>query len=103
MSVWAGSIGDRRAEVHVGSSNGSGIYSIVYAVPFPTGKPPSVQPALIAGTAGRMFRVSASTETGCSIVVEDRVAVTILGISVPGLTFTPVASQALSVLVVAQD
>ncbi len=103
MSVWAGSIGDRRAEVYVGSTNGSGVYSVVYANPFPTGKPPSVQPALIAGAAGRMFRVSASTETGFAVVVEDRVAVTILGISVPGLTFTAVSAQALSVLVVAQD
>lgn len=103
MSVWAGSIGDRRAEVYVGSTNGSGVYSVVYANPFPTGKPPSVQPALIAGAAGRMFRVSASTETGFTVIVEDHASVVVLGISVLGLAFTPVASQALSVLVVAQD
>ena len=103
MSVWAGSIGDRRAEVYVGSTNGSGVYAVVYDVPFPTGKPPTVQPALIAGAAGRMFRVSASSETGFSVTVDDRTGVTVLGINVLGTAFTAIASQALSVLVVAQN
>ena len=103
MSVWAGSIGDRRAEVYIGSTNGSGVYAVVYDVPFPTGKAPSVQPALIAGAAGRMFRVSASSEAGFTVIVEDRAGVTVLGISVLGIAFTPVAAQTLSVLVVAQN
>lgn len=103
MSVWAGDIAGRRAEVYVGTTNGSGIYSVVYGISFPAGKPPSVQPALIAGAAGRMFRVTASSETGFTVIVEDRVSVTVLGISVASTGFAAVASQALSVLVVAQD
>lgn len=101
--VWNGDIANRRLEVYTGLTNASGAYSITYATPFPVGKPPSVQPALTGGVQGRMFRVSASTETGFTVTVEDRTSVVVLGISVLGLGFAPAVSQGLSVVVVAQD
>lgn len=103
MSIFAGDNSKRRTDVYLGSTNGSGVYSITYATPFPAGKPPSVQPSLTNPPTGRRFRVSASSETGFSIVVEDPVSVVVLTISVLGIGVTPVAAQALTVVVVAQD
>lgn len=100
--VWNGGP-NRRMDVYLGVTNASGVYSVTYAVPFPVGKPPSVQPSLTAGPAGRMWRVSASTETGFTVTVEDRAAVTVLAVQVLGIGFTAAVGQALTVVVVAQD
>lgn len=101
MSVWRGS--ERRIEVHFGSSNGSGLFSIVYANPFPAGKPPAVIPAMIGAANARTIRVTASSETGFTALVEDRTITTILGIQVLSSASAPVGGQALCVTVIEDD
>lgn len=103
MSVFAGDPTKRRIDFYSGQTNGSGVYTVVYPVAFPTGKIPSVQPSLTNPPTGRRFRVSASTETGFSIIVEDPVSVVVLTISVLGIGVALVASQAMTVVVVSQD
>lgn len=103
MSVFSGDKNSKRIDFYAGSTNASGAYTVVYAVPFPTGKIPSVQPSLTNPVTGRRFRVSASTETGFTVIVEDPVSVTVLSLSVLGVGVALVNGQAMTVAVVAQD
>lgn len=103
--VWIGSPANsaRRIDFYSGQTNGSGAYTVVYPTPFPAGKIPSVQPSLTNPSTGRRFRVSASTETGFTVIVEDPVSVVVLSVSVLGVGVTTVPSQAMTVVVVSQD
>lgn len=104
MTVWHGlQPVTRRIDYYGGSTNASGAYTVTYATPFPTGKIPSVQPSLTNPPTGRRFRVSASTETGFTVIVEDPVSVTVLTISVLGIGVALVNAQAMTVVVVSQD
>lgn len=103
MSIFAGDNSKRRTDFYSGSTNASGDYSVVYAIPFPTGKIPSVQPSMVNPPTGRRFRISASTETGFTVIVEDPVSVVVLTISVLGIGVALVASQAMTVVVISQD
>lgn len=101
MSVWHGD--ERRIEVHFGSSNSSGLFSVNYANPFPAGKPPAVIPAMIGAESTRTIRVVSSSETGFSVIVEDRTVTTILSIQVLSSSSTPASGQSLCVTVIADD
>lgn len=101
MSVWRGS--ERRIEVHFGSSNGSGLFNVIYASPFPAGKSPAVIPAMIGAASTRTTRVVSSSETGFSVIVEDRTVTTILSIQVLSSASTPTSGQSLCVTVIADD
>ena len=101
MSVWHGS--ERRIEVHFGSSNASGLFSVVYANPFPAGKPPAVVPAMIGAANTRIVRVTASSETGFTVMVEERTVTTILAIQVLSSSATAVSGQSLCVTVIEDD
>ena len=101
MGVWNGN--DRRIEVHFGSSNVSGLFSVVYDNPFPAGKPPAVIPAMIGAANTRIVRLVTSTETGFSVMVEERTVTTILAIQVLASAATAVSGQSVCVTVVADD
>ncbi len=101
MSVWRGD--DRRIEVHFGSSDAGGLFSVTYVNPFPSGKPPAVIPAMIGAANTRTVRVLTATETGFSIMVEERTVTTILAIQVLSSSATAAGGQSVCVTVIADD
>lgn len=101
MSVWHGS--ERRIEVHFGSSDPSGLFSVIYSAPFPVGKPPAVIPAMIGAANTRMIRVTASSETGFTVMVEERTVTTILAIQVLSSAAAAVNGQSVCVTVIADE
>lgn len=101
MSVWHGD--ERRIEVHAGTSNASGLFNVAYSTPFPSGKPPAVIPAMFGASSVRTVRVVTATETGFSVIIEERTVTTILGIQVLSSASTPVNGQSLFVTVIADE
>lgn len=98
MSVWDGS--DRHIEVHTGVTAANGQVTFTYQSQF-TGTH-SVIPAILGGVAGRMIRTISNNASGCTVQVDVRNSVSILGIDVVSSTASPVSGQAVSVTVVEQ-
>lgn len=63
-----------------GTTNASGIYSVVYSVPFTT--LPNLQVQLVGGTPTQRAFLTASTLTGFTVTVYQTNAVTLLGIDI---------------------
>lgn len=103
MSVWHRNGGERRIEVYFGSSNAGGLYTIAYANPFPAGKSPAVIPAMIGAVNTRIIRVTASSETGFTVMVEERTVTTVLGIQLLASAATVVNGQSVCVTVIEDD
>lgn len=96
MSVWNGE--GKHIEVHLGTTAANGQVSFTYHSQFSGSN--AVIPAIIGGAAGRMIRVISQSASGCTVQVDARNSVDILGISVLSSTATPVSGQAVSVTVV---
>lgn len=86
-----------------GITNSSGLYSVTYAVPFAAGKIPTIIPSMVGAPNTRLVRVTASSETGFTVMVEDRTVATILSIQVLSSTATPVSGQAVNITLVVND
>lgn len=91
----------RRVETFLGTTNGSGNYTVVYGTAFPT--TPDVQPALQAGTVSQTVRITASSTTGFTVQVTQRNSVNILGSDVLLATTSVVSGASVSVLVTARE
>lgn len=85
----------KRIELFQGTTNGSGDYSVIFIPAYAVA--PHVNPEILPQTDQTlMVRVSAVSTNGCTIHVERREVVTILGINVPGVTFQPVSGISVS-------
>lgn len=92
--------GVRRVETYLGTTDGSGNYTVTYSSSFPI--TPDVQPQLQAGTTSQIVRITSSTTTGFTVNVTNRASVTLLGIEVLLAATTPVSGSSVGVLVTAR-
>ena len=88
----------KRVETHQGVTDGSGNFTVVYAEPFPA--PPHVSPVqLPQSDPNRQVRVTAFSETGFTVRVESRAALSVLGVGlVLGSATTPAVGAPVSVV-----
>lgn len=86
-----------------GVTNSSGLYSVTYATPFPAGKTPTVIPTMVGAPNTQSVRVTASSETGFTVMVEARTVTTVLSIQVLSSAATPVAGQVVNITLVAHE
>lgn len=84
-----------------GTTGSNGIYQVTFGKTYTT--PPHVNPVVINGTAAQVTVLSNLTTTGCTISVQQRAAVTLLGLEVLLAATTAVANATVGVLVVARD
>lgn len=88
----------KREEVYAGTTNGAGTFSVVYSPAFES--VPHVDPQIIPqSNANRSCRVTASTESGFTVIVEERATLSVLGLNVVAAEPTPVSGSPISVLV----
>ena len=83
-----------------GSTNGGGLYSVVYASAYANGKAPMVIPTMVGAPNTSSVRVTASSETGFTVMVESRTVTTVLGIQVLSSSATPVSGQVVNVTLI---
>jgi hypothetical protein len=88
---------------YAGVTNASGLYSVTYSTPFASGKVPTVIPSMVGAPNTYSARVTASSETGFTVMVEARTVTTVLTIQVLSSSATPVSGQAVNVTLVAND
>lgn len=100
LSPYLKSFQVRRQEPFLGTTDGSGNYTVTYGTAYPA--TPDVQPQLQAGTPSQVVRITASSTTGFTVNVTNRASVTILGIDVLLATTTAVSGASVSVLVTAR-
>lgn len=86
-----------------GVTNGSGLYTVVYANAYAAGKAPTVIPSMVGAPNTHVARVTASSETGFTIMVEQRTVTTVLAIQVLSSAATPVAGQAVNATLVVKE
>lgn len=90
---------NRRVELYAGTTNGSGDYTVVYAMPFsvePHVNPTTYPPA----DADTRVRLTASSVTGFTVRTEKNQGLSVLGLTVLGFGTTAVASVPVRVAVV---
>jgi hypothetical protein len=87
----------KRVETYLGSTDGSGNYTVTYSPAFST--TPDVQPQLQAGTASQIVRITASSTTGFTVNVTNRSSVTLLGFDLLLASTTVVSGSSVGVLV----
>lgn len=99
---WApkGIYADKRIETFLGTTDGSGNYTVTYSPSYSV--TPDVQPQLQAGTPSQVVRITSSTNTGFTVTVTNRASVTLLGIEVLLAATTPVSGASVGVLVTAR-
>lgn len=86
-----------------GATNGSGLYSVVYPTPFAAGKAPTVIPSMVGAPNTHSVRVTASSETGFTVMVEARTVTTVLAVQVLSSAATPVSGQTVNITLVVTD
>lgn len=86
-----------------GVTNASGLYSVVYPAPFAAGKTPTVIPSMVGAPNTHSARVTASSETGFTIMVESRTVTTVLSVQVLSSSATPVVGQAVNVTLIVAE
>lgn len=87
----------KKQETFVGTTDGSGNYTVTYSVAYST--TPDVQPQLQAGTPSQVVRITASSTTGFTVNVTNRTSANLLGIDVLLATTTVVSGASVGVLV----
>lgn len=87
-----------RIDTYLGTTDGSGNYTITYPEAFST--VPDVQPQLQAGTPSQVVRITSSTTTGFTVQVTNRASVNLLGFELLLAATTPVSGASVGVLVV---
>lgn len=87
----------RRVETYLGTTDGSGNYTVTYSPAFST--TPDVQPQLQAGTTQQMVRITSSTTTGFTVNATNRATVTLLSVDVLLGNTTPLVGASVGVLV----
>lgn len=86
-----------------GITDANGLYSVIYSTPFAAGKTPTVIPSMVGAPNTHSVRVTASSETGFTVMVEARTVTTVLSIQVLSSAATPVAGQVVNITLVAND
>lgn len=90
--------GRKREEVYEGTTNGSGIYTVVFPTPYSV--TPHVNPVIYPpGNSVTRVRVTAVSTTGFTVQTETNGGLVVLGLSVLGLATTTVPSVSVSVYV----
>ena len=87
----------KRMETYAGTTNSSGVYSVVYSPAYTV--TPEVHPQIISGTPSQVITLTTSTRNGFTVTVTERTAVSVLGISVVSSTANPVNAASVSILV----
>lgn len=90
----------RRTETYLGTTDGSGNYTVTYSQAFST--TPDIQPQLQAGTSSQVVRITSSTTTGFTVQVTERSSVNLLGVEVLLAATTPVSGSSVGVLVISR-
>jgi len=86
-----------------GTTGADGKYSVVYPQPFSAGKAPTVIPSMVGASNTQTVRVTESSETGFTVMVETRTVTTVLSIQVLSSSSTPVAGQVVNITLVTND
>ncbi len=68
----------KRVETYLGTTDGSGNYTVTYAVPFSTA--PDIQPQLQVGSANNGIYITSSTTTGFTVHAYQRAVLSLLGL-----------------------
>jgi len=100
VQAYLASANYRKVETLQGTTNTSGVYQVTFANTYTT--PPHVNPFIVNATPAMVVTVSNITNTGCTVSVQQRNSVTLLGIEVLLAATVPVPSVAVSVLVVSK-
>src|SRR5690606_19351946 len=87
----------KRIEAYTGTTDASGLYTVVYSTPF--SQIPNVQPEPPSAANYTWIKVS-STTTGFSLRLIQRASLTVLGLELLAAAFTNVPAVAARVLVV---
>lgn len=87
----------KKVETFLGTTDGSGNYTIVYGIAYSA--TPDVQPQIQAGTVTQSIRITATSTTGFTVQVTNRAVVSLLGIDLVAGTATPVSGSSVGVLV----
>lgn len=86
-----------------GVTDAGGLYSVTYPTPFAAGKTPTVIPSMVGAPNTQSVRVTASSETGFTVMVEARTVTTVLSIQVLSSAATPVSGQVVNITLVAHE
>lgn len=89
-----------RVETYLGTTDGSGNYTVTYGTAFST--VPDVQPQMQSGAFNQFIRITSSTTTGFTAQVAQRNSVNLLGIDVLLATTAVVSGASVGVLVTAR-
>jgi len=87
----------KKQETFLGTTDGSGNYTVTYSVAYST--TPDVQPQLQAGTPSQVVRITASSTTGFTVQVTNRSSVNLLGFDVLLASTSVVSGASVGVLV----
>lgn len=90
-------VSSKRIETYVGTTDGSGNYTVTYGTAFSS--TPDVQPQLQGGTVNQQVRITASSTTGFTVQATQRAVLSVLGLDVLAGTATALASASVGVLV----
>lgn len=90
----------KRTEAYLGTTDGSGNYTVTYGTAFSS--VPDVQPQMQAGAFNQFIRITSSTTTGFTVQVAQRNSVNLLGIDVLLSTTAVVSGASVGVLVTAR-
>lgn len=90
----------KRTETYLGTSDGSGNYTVTYGTAFSV--TPDIQPQLQSGTITQLVRITSSSTTGFTVQVTNRATVDLLGITLISGTSTVVSGSSVGVLVTAR-
>jgi hypothetical protein len=87
----------KRIETYLGTTDGSGNYTVTYSSAFSV--TPDVQPQIQVASVTQAVRITATSTTGFTIQVTNRAVTTLLGIDLISGTSTPVSGASVGVLV----
>lgn len=90
----------KRQETYLGTSDGSGNYTVTYSTAYPT--TPDVQPQIQNATVTQSVRITSTSTTGFTVQVTNRAVTSVLGIDLISGTATAVSGASVSVLVTAR-
>jgi hypothetical protein len=86
-----------------GTTDAAGKYSVVYSKAYAAGSAPTVIPSMVGAPNTQTVRVTASNETGFTVLVEARTVTTVLSIQVLSSAATPVAGQIVNITLITND